>query len=209
MKDEQIIMVVKREILLGKNYFEGFRPRNEVDYESIILNNFKYIKRGLAEKDRTYKQPISYFMIVNPELKQVFAYQRSTKDEIYGEKRLQGKWSWGAGGHIEKIDTKDGNPIHVSLLREFNEEVEIDGTINMKILGYINNDLDNVGRVHFGILYVIETDSITVKPKDPEIDNGRLRTLEELEDICSSPDYTVEGWSKIAFSPLKKYFYGL
>jgi len=53
-KKDQMIMVVKKEILLGANYFQGFRPSNEFDYESIILNNFEYIRRGDAEEDPTH-----------------------------------------------------------------------------------------------------------------------------------------------------------
>jgi len=200
-------MVIDKEILFDfdTDYFEGFKPRNEVDYESRILKNFCYMKRRLAEKDPTYKQPISYSIIVNPTLKQVFAYQRSARDSKYSEKRLQGKWSWGIGGHIEKFDTQNGNPIHTSMLRELKEEVEINGTIKPKILGYINNDSDEVGKVHFGILYVIETNAKIVKPKDPEIDNGKLRPIRELKKTCSSPEFTLEEWSRISLEPLKQY----
>jgi predicted NUDIX family phosphoesterase len=205
MKSEKIIMVVEKDILFGNDVFQGFKPQTEVDYESKILTNFKYMKRGLAEEDSTHKQPIGYAMIVNPSLKQIFAYQRSTKDSNYAEKRLQGKWSWGVGGHIEKFDAGNGNPLHVSMLRELEEEIYMDGSVNPIVLGYINDDSNDVGKVHFGVLYVVETDSKIVRPKDPEIDNGELRTIEELEHICSSSDFTVEGWSRICLEPLKQY----
>lgn len=204
-KNDKLIMVVKKEILFGDDYFKGFRAQNELDYELRILKNFRYIKRNLVEDDPTYKQPIGYSMIINPTLRQIFAYQRSTQDTRYPEKRLQGKWSWGVGGHIEKLDVKTGNPIRVSVLRELEEEIGMDGSINLKVLGYINNDTDEVGKVHFGVLYIVETDSRIVRPKDPEIDNGKLRTIEELEEICSSPEFTVEEWSRISFNPLREY----
>ncbi|MHA1873279.1 MAG: NUDIX domain-containing protein [Candidatus Heimdallarchaeaceae archaeon] len=206
MKSEKLIMVVEREILLGDESFQGFKPQNQIDYESRILDNFKYMKRGLAEEDPTHKQPVGYAMIVNPTLKQIFAYQRSTKDDNYAEKRLQGKWSWGVGGHIEKFDVENGNPLHASMLRELEEEVSVNGSVNPKVLGYINDDSNDVGKVHFGVLYVVETNSRIVTPKDSEIDNGRLRTIDELEEICSSPDFAVEEWSRISLEPLKRYF---
>jgi len=209
MKNEKFIMVVGKELLFGNDYFEGFRPHDEIDYASRILKNFEYMKRGLAEQDSAYKQPIGYSIIVNPALKRVFAYQRASHDEKYGEKRLQGKWSWGVGGHIEKLDTDSGNPLQTSVQRELKEEVSIGGQITPKVFGYINNDSDDVGKVHFGVLHVVETDSTTVKPKDAEIDNGKLRTIAELEEICSSPDFTVEEWSRIALEPLKHYFRSL
>jgi len=209
MKPKKLIMVVERKVLFDNDndVFEGFKPRNEVDYESRILNNFKYMERSLVEEDPTYKQPISYAIIVNRNLKQIFAYQRSSKDSNYPEKRLQGKWSWGIGGHIEKFDVKNGNPLYASMLRELQEEVYIDGSVNPIMLGYINDDSNDVGKVHFGVLYVVETDSRIVRPKDPEIDNGKLRTFEELEKICCSSNYRVEEWSRISLEPLKQYLY--
>ena len=70
----------------------------------------------------------------------------------------------------------------------------------------INDDSNDVGKVHFGVLYVVETNSEIVTPKDSEIDNGRLRTIDELEKICSSSDFAVEEWSRISLEPLKQYF---
>jgi predicted NUDIX family phosphoesterase len=207
MKSEQIIMVIERNTLFSNNYFEGFCPAKTTNYESIVLNNIKWMKRGIAEEDSTHKQPIGYTLLVNPKLKKVFAYQRAVKDQHYGEKRLQGKYSWGIGGHIEKIDTARENPIEESMLRELNEEVEMNGNItSQKVLGYINYDSDSVGKVHFGVLYLAETDATIVKPKDNEMANGQLRSIEELKEICDSKDNTVEEWSNLSLNPLKEYF---
>ena len=115
---DQLTMVVPREVLLGRDYFEGFRGGGEVDYESRILNNYKYQLRDQAEEDPHWKQPIAYALIVNPRLRLVFAYRRSKSEDQYPEKRLQGKWSWGVGGHIDKADLEQGNPIQASLARE-------------------------------------------------------------------------------------------
>ncbi len=210
MKSEQIIMVVDKQILFQNNYFEGFLSQDKamqdkVNFESRILNNYSYMKRGLAEVDPNHKQPVGYGIIVNLKLKKVFVYQRSKKDINCNEKRLQGKFSIGVGGHIEKFDTEKGNPLHTSMLRELNEEVHLEGDVKLKVLGYINEDLDDVGKVHFGILYLIETTSFFVNPKDPEIDNGKLMTIEEFEKICTLPNSSVEKWSTIALLPLKEY----
>ena len=195
-KDKQIL-VVKKDVLL-KDYFKGFSHAQNFDYASIILNNINYISRNAAEDDLNFKQPIAYAIIINPELKKVFAYQRSPKH--CNEKKLREKYSWGVGGHIEKQD--NGNPIESSMLREISEEVEIKGKIkSFNLLGYINHDETEVDKVHFGVLYLIKTDAKEVNPKDPEIDSGSLKTLKELNEICSKCD--VENWSKIALEVIK------
>lgn len=199
------IIVVEKKVLFGDNHFKGFRLANEIDYLSRILKDFKWMERAVVEDNPKYKQPIAYSAIVNPTRKQVFIYQRASQDTRYQERRLQGKWSCGIGGHIEKSDIKPGNIIQISALRELQEEVNITGPVKIKMLGYINDDSDKVGKVHFGIFYIVETDSEVIKPKDSEIENGRLRTFEELDKIYFSPDYTIEGWSRIIFEPLKSY----
>ena len=92
------------------------------------------------------------------------------------------------------------------MLRELEEEVEIIGNVlSSRVLGYINSDVDEVSKVHFGILYLVEIDG-DVKPKDPEVARGGLISLNELEDILSNENFVVEEWSRIAFEPLKDYF---
>jgi len=209
-EDQQIIVVNRSPLFRNGDYFHGFRKHGVVDYESRILQHFKIMRRGDAEKDPSHKQPISYTLIISQKTKQVFAYQRSSNDKEYGEKRLQGKWSWGIGGHIEPHDTPDKNPIRKSMLRELQEEIEISEAITgTKVLGYINDDTNDVGQVHFGILYLVETNAELITPKDPEVAIGRLMTLGELEKISSSPDCTVETWSQIALQPLKEYLQSL
>ena len=218
-KSDKKIIVVEKDILFGngKDFFEGFKPHGEVDYESRILSNIKVMRRGSlsedqnhpdgnAERNPNYKQPIGYAIVVNTRYSKVFAYQRASKDEEYSEKRLQGKWSWGFGGHIEPMDGSS-NPIKESLIREVTqEELEILGGIKEpRVLGYIYHDFD-VHAVHFGILYLIEIDATKVKAKDPEIARVEGKTLNELEEICASPNFDVEEWSRTALKPLKEYF---
>lgn len=204
-KDDKQIIVVEKNILFKDGYFEGFQPDYQFDYESIILRNMKVMRRGDAEIDPTHKQPIGYMIVINPSTKKIFAYQRASKDEHYGEKRLQGKWSWGVGGHIEAFEVEKENPIRESRLRELSEEIEIDGRIlYVNPLGYINDDSDSVGSVHFGILYLIGIDG-SAKQKDKEIAQAEMLSISDLEKKCSSLDIEVEGWSRIALEPLRNY----
>jgi len=215
-KEEQRIIVVHRNKLFGNDYFEGFREHGEVDYASRINEHFEVMRRGStdepaeypdgnAELDFMYKQPISYLIVVNPYLKKILAYQRSSSDKNYTEKRLQGKWSWGFGGHIEPFDTKNGDMLRESALREISEELEFTaGPFEPKILGYVNYDSDSVGKVHFGILYLVPAIGTNMRPKDKEIETTRFLSMGELEELCNSTDVEVEGWSKIALEPLRK-----
>lgn len=199
---DHLTMVVPRNLLLDEDYFEGFRAAGGVDYESRILKNFEYLPRADVEEDPRWKQPIAYALIVNPERKLVFAYRRSRRKEQYQEERLRGKWSWGVGGHIDKADIRQGNPIQASLAREISEEI---GEIRLdppQVLGYINDDTDPVGRVHFGILYLLQTAAKEIQPVSPEISSGGLRPVGELLNLLHDPGVQVEKWSALALPPL-------
>lgn len=217
-KGKQLIMVVRRQDLFGKSneyFFKNFSSHGEggeADYKTKIRENFQWQERGLVENNPDFRQPIAYTMIINTALKKVFAYQRARKDKDYGERRLQGRWAWGVGGHVDKGDLHGASkdPIENSLLRELGrEEVEFvdgktPGLADVELLGYINDVSDDVGSVHFGLLYVARTDAEIILPKDKEISEGGLRKLGELDEILSTPDCTVENWSVIAFGPLTK-----
>ncbi|MBS3052832.1 MAG: NUDIX domain-containing protein [Candidatus Aenigmarchaeota archaeon] len=204
-KDEQEIMVISTKKLFEENYFQNFLKQDGLNFEEIILKNFEYMKRGLAEDNPSFKQPIAYVVVVNKKLRRVFAYQRSAGTG-YTETRLRGKWSWGVGGHIEKIDETSKNPILASLERELKEELDINEKIRPSVLGYINDDSNDVGKVHFGILYLVETNHEEIKLAGSEAQQCGMFTIQELEDICNSEGVIVEDWSKIALPMLKEVF---
>jgi len=201
-KNDEIILVVSRENLFQEGLFEGYRLATDLDYESRILRFLEYKRRGNMEGNAEYKQPIPYMLLINRVLRKVFAYKRA-ENERYVEKRLKGMWSLGVGGHIQKGDESDGSPIWGGLFRELQEEISTPLKGTPYVLGYINSEGNAVGKDHFGILYIVETDSIEVYPKGSEIAEGRLMSLEELTPILTSSDCILEEWSEIALEPLK------
>ncbi|MDD5193104.1 MAG: NUDIX domain-containing protein [Candidatus Nanoarchaeia archaeon] len=210
-KFEKEVMVVNTKKLFDEDYFQGFLHHSEKDFHHKILNNFEWMKRGLAEKNPNYKQPIAYCIIINQELKKVFIYQRSTKA---GEERLHNNFTIGIGGHIDPPDydgnsNANENPLHKSMLREIKEEIIIpeESIKELIVLGYINDDSNDVGKVHLGVLYLIKTTAEEIHPKDSELEQGKFVHFKELERIFSENE--IENWSKIAFEPLKKFFEGL
>lgn len=195
------VLVVPTDVLSNiiGGHFQGFKL-----VEPIILyklaENAEWYERGKAEKDPTMKQIICYCAFLDHK-NWVFAYSRSKQDKDYPEKRLQGKVSWGIGGHITQIDGRITPDIFItSLTREKYEEVEIiggQGITKIKLAGVINDDEDDVGKVHFGLFFMVHCDAITIKPKDPEIAIGRPVHPDVLKFACEFPGIEVEGWSRI------------
>ncbi len=204
-KFEQPIMVIHREVLFRNAYFQGYTPVYEHDFYPLILERYEYRKRGPVEEQPEYKQPIAYAMIVHKQTHKIFAYQRSSKEGDYSEARLAGKWSWGIGGHIDKVDSDGNDPIRASLMRELREEVHMSTFDRPQIIGYINDDDTAVGSVHFGLLFIVYTDDDNVKPNDKEIAWGGFKSIQELKDILISADTSVETWSEIGLIPLEQF----
>jgi predicted NUDIX family phosphoesterase len=192
-KEEELIMVIKKEKLFQKEYFEGFSFTKGIDFKRRILDGFEYLKRKNVENNENYKQPISYVVLIN-ESKRVFIYQRATKDKDYTEKRLQGKWSIGIGGHVDKVDEITKDPIKSSVLREMEEEVRAE-IKELNLVGYINDDSNSVGKVHFGLLYLAEV-SGDVVPNDSEIKTSEMMQFKDIKNI------EMEDWSKISLEAL-------
>lgn len=195
------ILVVKRKDIFGNQdeyHFQGYRPADEFDYESLLLRKCFYIERNEAENDPRYKQPIGYIMIVNPRLRKVFAFQRA-KGRTYSEKRLRGNWAWAVGGHIETHDKEF--PVASSIVREVSEEVLCKKPFSVpQLLGYINDDGNSVGRVHFGMLFVVKTNGLVFRKGEEHV-RGSLKSLYEITDLMGK--YNIDNWSVIALNPLK------
>ncbi len=205
MKHNYPILVIETKKLFQNNSFEGFKHADEINFEKRILNNSLWKLRYLMEENPEYQQPICYSIIINPKTKKVFAYQRANRNSETSEARLNNRWTWGVGGHVEKIDENSDNPLHTSMLRELHEEVDVQGDINPKVIGYINDNSTEISKVHFGLIYVVETDAEVVLPKASEIAQGSFHTVEEIEQMLESDEHQIEEWSKISFEPIKNY----
>lgn len=197
-KMKRKILVIKSEVLYNDKQFEGFCSAWDYDFEQIILKNFEYQIRGIMETDASYQQAIPYAIIVNPNTNKIIAYQRGWNDSVAGETRLHGKRSLWVGGHIELEEKDSPNPLHATLIKEIQEEIGVKSLLNVKVIWYINDNTDEVGKVHFGILYVVYTDENNVHIGDGELKQVFFKNIDEIEEIMNSENCDVESWSRIA-----------
>ncbi len=199
-------LVVKREILFKDKEFQGFIYSKENDFIQIILDNYFYHERGeVLEYDESLQQIIPYVWIINPKTKKVLAYKRSS-GKNYKEKRLMDKWSCGVGGHIEREDSE--NPIINAMIRELKEEVKMSDYPTPKIIGYLNDDSNSVGKVHFAVVALAET-SENVKKGDNEMTECKFMSISELDNLFSNPNVEVEPWTKLSWPFVKEYLSSL
>ena len=192
--DEQIL-VVKRDTLFDgeTNAFNGFISKDDNRYKEIVktFGEFEVNRRGDMEEDPSYKQLISYCIITNND--ETLVYKRL---EGGGETRLHGLLSIGVGGHMNDVEDEadiDGK-LRVNAARELEEEVGLsaDDVKNIEVHGLINDDGNDVGKVHIGLVLKIDVE------KDKVINNEEdTIALEWVKNDVLETMSPYESWSEL------------
>lgn len=202
MREEQVL-VFKTDLLDEIGRFQGANVRYK-NYLSAILNNNNcmFMRRKEAESNYNYKQIIPYVLI-----KYKNKYLHYVRGKKAGEERLILQGSIGIGGHISQIDDSlfNNDPLFINdiyqnaITREVEEEINISSPVSKRqTIGLINDDSNDVGRVHFGIVHLWELDGIDVKKNEQNITQLSFLTIEELHKIKGS----LENWSKICIEEI-------
>ncbi len=195
----QSVMVFEASILEELGGLQGHAF--EVDrYLSKILSpgNFTFIPRNEAEGNLRYKQIIPYIVLRYDD--RVFTYVRGQQSS---ERRLVRMRSIGVGGHVEPKDQDsiniDGGFYYNAARREVYEEVEVGTDYTERIIALINDDSNDVGRVHFGIVHVWDLEQPMVKNREDQISESGFISITELRKLRNE----LETWSQIALDALE------
>ena len=82
--------------------------------------------------------------------------------------------------------------------RELEEEIEIGAACRQECVGLINDDENEVGKVHLGIVHIFDIESPQVTPREDSIADAGFVSLDQLlEDI-----ERFETWSQICVRAL-------
>ncbi|MCA9205090.1 MAG: phosphoesterase, partial [Planctomycetales bacterium] len=82
--------------------------------------------------------------------------------------------------------------------RELEEEVEINAAYTQRCVGLINDDETEVGRVHLGVVHIVDVDTPDVRPREDEILDAGFRPVESLLQNLAG----FESWSRICLEAL-------
>ena len=198
MSAEEHILVIPRALFDELGAFQGFSAEASRYLDAILAPgaNF-FLPRGPAETDPTHKQIIPYSIFRHGE--RYLIYTRGGKS---GEKRLVAKQSIGIGGHINPHDEREDSLARTTYLngveREIDEELRIAGKHTQKVIGLINDDSNEVGQVHLGVVHLFELDSADVVSNEDAIQDIQFLTLQDLVARVEQ----LETWSAICVKHL-------
>lgn len=188
---DELVLVVRREVLFPHEAWHGIKPADYRPYEQLIREHQEFLPRVRMETDPRYKQIIPYLIYCHGD--NYFVMQRRTQAS---EQRLQGKLSLGIGGHINPTDLA-GATILDWARREFSEEVHFNGTFQVEFLGILNDDSNEVGKVHVGFVFLLQGDSSDITPRE-EFKSGELMSL----SACKEQYHRMESWSQMVIDLL-------
>jgi predicted NUDIX family phosphoesterase len=197
---EEMILVVRRSLLESLGIFHGFTPELDRYLPSLLAreNNF-FAPRSAAENDSSLKQIIPYALISGQG--KILRYKRG---KASGEKRLVSKGSIGIGGHMNDQDeglfALDRDAYLAGVQREIDEEIQIPNPRSHRIVGLINDDSTEVGRVHLGVVHVVELSVPEAAKRESAITEVGFLTPRELQ----AERETLETWSQICLDHLEK-----
>lgn len=210
--EEQILVVPRAKLFDGEFKdelaFQGVLSDQEMVERLVgrIGDNLKVMRRGggqndkapksrNAEKNEKFKQPIPYVLIKRGN--EVFAYERL---EQGGETKLHGKISIGAGGHMNEFEGTFTEILAENTKRELEEELFISTeNYDIEYIGLINDDEDEVGLHHIGILAVINLpEGETVFVRETDQLKGSWMTIPQLKEVYDR----LESWSKFSVDVL-------
>lgn len=123
--------------------------------EHLILSNHSFRDREEAETNTKFKQVIPYIVVTHGG--NILLTRRTNKQQ---EARLHDKYSVGQGGHINELDFgTERSPIIAGMMREIAEEFTLAEVEHVSCLGLINDNSNDVGKVHLGLVYLMRVAS--------------------------------------------------
>lgn len=193
------VLVVPTELFHTIGHFQGFKADYQPYIDQLLdPKHTSYRPRDEMEVDPSFKQLIPYCIFRHTTASDEASLFQYTRGKKQGEKRLHAKRSVGIGGHISTLDQGENSPYEVGMQRELDEEVIIDTAYKIECVGLINDDENEVGRVHLGIVHLIDVAEPKVKSREIEIEEANFKPVNDIFDSIEH----YETWSQICLKAL-------
>ncbi len=203
MAQEEQVLVVERTVFEEVGTFHGLHFDVEGYLERLFAPGVpRFMPRSQAEKDPAYKQLIPYVIMLCDG--RCLTYVRGKRA---GETRLVGNRSIGIGGHINPVD--DAAPLfrsdfretyRAAVEREVAEEVSVETDHRDRVVALLNDDSNEVGQVHLGVVHCWDLDSPDVTKREQMITQMEFLGLAELKALRDS----METWSQLCLDGLEE-----
>ncbi len=146
--------------------------------------------RSEAETDPSWKQLIPYLLLRDGE--RIFLMRRT---KAGGDERLHDRYTIGIGGHVNPEDAD----VLGGLRREWAEEIEADFEPDFRPVGLLNDDENEVGAVHLGLVYAADAGGRPVEIREKHKLEGAFASVDAVAGVQDR----LETWSALLFEFLR------
>ena len=144
---EERVLVVPRDRIMDARGWRGILESGAAPFLDVIAAEGRFEPRAAMERDPRFKQVIPYLV-----LRDRGRYFLMRRTRAGGDERLHDRFSIGVGGHLNPGDVD----LAGGLAREWAEELVADFVPEFRLVGFLNDDETEVGRVHLGVVYSAE-----------------------------------------------------
>ena len=201
MAKQEQILVVERKVFDEVGAFHGLNFDVSRYLDRLFAPGVpRFMPRPVAEKDPTHKQLIPYVIMTC-----AGRYLTYVRGKRAGETRLVGNRSLGIGGHINPAD--EAMPLfrsdfreayRAAVEREVDEEVNVEAGHSDRVVALLNDDSNEVGQVHLGIVHCWVLDAPNVTRREQMITQMEFKTPDELRAVRDQ----METWSQLCLDGL-------
>ena len=180
------VLVVPRAALTGPSGWRGVLHGGIEPYLSVIEREGRFAPRAAMEIDPGFKQVIPYLV-----LRDRAGYFLMRRTRAGADARLHDRYSIGVGGHLNPGD------VHCAggLAREWAEELEASFVPEFRLVGLLNDDTTEVGRVHVGVVYASDAAGRPVAVRERHKLEGRFAPPADVLAVYER----METWSQLVF----------
>jgi len=187
------VLCVRREEIFPAGAWDGFVSEGLDEARRIFRDQSFFMPRREVEEDPGYQQIIPYVVFRHGD-----RHFLTKRLKASSEKRLRHLYSLGVGGHINPEDVGNGDPVISGMRREWDEEVVYSGSFAARLVGLVHEESAPVGRVHLGVVFLIDGDSDEIAIRETDKLSGELLTLTEMRIYYLE----MESWSQIVYDRL-------
>jgi predicted NUDIX family phosphoesterase len=187
---EEQVYVVPRAAVMGRPGWHGLRTEAVASFIDVINRLGDYRPRPEMERDPEWKQVIPYLVLRDGD-----RYFLMRRTRAGGDARLHDRYSIGVGGHLNPGD----GGLDRGLVREWQEELVADFVPRFELVGLLNDDTTDVGRVHLGVVYVADAAGRPVAVRETHKLSGAFAPVHEVAAV----EDRLETWSQLVFRALE------
>lgn len=193
---DEAVLVVPRTSLMGAAGWRGLLVEGAGPYLAVIEREGRFAPRAAMESDPRFKQVIPYLVLQD---RGRYFLMRRTRAGV--DARLHDRFSIGVGGHLNPGDVD----LAGGLAREWAEELDAAFVPEFRLLGLLNDDETEVGRVHVGVVFLAQADGRAVAVRETDKLEGGFAPPEELLAIHGQ----METWSQLVYDLVSGRTFGV